>query len=325
VLGRPKIDRLIIKWTGDPSALVARLLSGDVDMIPNNMEPAQAATLKQQWESQGKGSVHPVASRLRQIQLQYRDPSAPWASDVRVRQAMLQTIDRQALVEAIVAGMSTVGDTAILPSDPAYKLLEQKGLPKFPFDLTKAGALLDAAGWTKGPDGVRHNASGTVFHYNHSNVGDSDQDETVSIVANMRSGGIASDPDIIPETATNANELRAKANGVARPALFDNTYWDRFITSQISADANRWRGANTGGYSNPEVDRLVDQWRTTLDPAQLNDKTAEIHKYLLDNMVALPLYYQVEIFAFRKGINGPGAFSPKGRNALVDIQNWTLE
>lgn len=325
VFGRPKIDRLIIKWTFDAGALVARLLSGDVDMVPNNMEAAQAATLKQQWESAGKGSVHPIPSRLRQTQLGYRDPTAPWATDVRVRQGMLHLLDRQALVEAVLAGLSPVADTALLPNDPAYAALQQRGLPKFPFDRTKAEALLDAAGWTRGADGIRRNAAGTIFRYNPANVGESDQDETLVIVDALKSGGIASEPNIIPEVAADANEQRARSNGVSRPAVADSTYWERFTTSTISSDANRWRGANTGGYTNPEFDRLVDQWRATIDPNQLLERTVALHKLLLDDLVALPLFYQVEIFAFRKGLNGPGAFSPRGRNALVDIHTWTID
>ena len=64
------------------------LLSGDVDMVPNNMEASQAAILKQQWESAGRGTVTAVPSRLRQIQLQYRDPTAPWVSDMLSNQAV---------------------------------------------------------------------------------------------------------------------------------------------------------------------------------------------------------------------------------------------
>jgi peptide/nickel transport system substrate-binding protein len=325
VLGRPKIDRLVIKATNDAAALVARVLSGDVDMVPNNMEASQAAVLKEQWESSGRGRVVPNPTRLRQMQLQYRDPTAPWANDVRVRQAMLHLFDRQGLVDSVISGMSPVGHTALLPSDPAYALLEQRGLPKFPFDRAQGERLLDAAGWPRGADGLRRNAAGTIFRFNPGNVGESDQDETLVLVDGLKAGGISSEPDVIPETATDQNERRAKANAIARPAISDATYWERFITSQISAESNRWRSANTGGYSNPEVDRLVADWTSTLDPNSVLEKTVNIHKVLLDDLVALPLYYQVEIFAFRNGINGPGAFSARGRNALVDIQNWTIE
>ena len=325
VLGRPKIDRLVIKATNDANALVARLLSSDVDMVPNNMEAVQAATLKQQWESQGRGTVVPKPTRIRQIQLNYRDPSAPWASDVRVRQGMLHLLDRQGLVESVLAGVSPVGHTALLPEDPAYARLEQIGLPKFPLDRPAGERLLDAAGWPRGPDGIRRNAAGTVFRYNQSNVGESDQDETLVLVDGFKAGGIDSAPDVIPETATNQAELRAKSNGVARPAVADSTYWERFHSSAAAAESNRWRLGNTGGYSNPEVDRMIDQWRATLEPAQILDRTVELHKYLLDNLVALPLYYQVEVFAYRKGLNGPGAFTPMGRNALVDIHTWTID
>ena len=325
VLGRPKIDRLIIKATNDASALVARVLSGDVDMVPNNMEPAQAAVLRQQWESVGRGTVISVPTRLRQIQLQYRDPTQPWVSDVRVRQAMLHLLDRQALVDSVVSGMSTVGDSALLPNDPAYALLERRGLPRFPFDRAQAERLLDAAGWPRGADGMRRSAAGVVFRFNPANVGESDQDETLVLVDGLRGGGISADPDIIPEVAADRDERRARANGVARPAISDATYWDRFLTSQISAESNRWRGANTGGHSNADFDRLVEQWTATLDPSSLVEKTVDLHKLLLDELTALPLYYQVEIFAFRKVLQGPGAFSARGRNATIDIHTWTID
>jgi len=325
VSGRPKIDRLIIKATNDASALVARVLSGDVDMVPNNMEASQAAVLRQQWEAAGRGTVVAVPTRLRQMQLQYRDPTAPWTSDVRVRQAMLHLLDRQGLVDSVVSGMSTIGHTALLPNDPAYALLERRGLPVFPHDRAQAERLLDTAGWPRGADGIRRNAAGVVFRFNPGNVGESDQDETLVLVDGLRAGGISSEPDIIPETATDQNERRARANAIARPAVSDATYWDRFLTSQISADANRWRSANTGGYSNPEFDRLVGDWTATLDPNSLMEKTVGLHKLLLDDLAALPIYYQVEIFAFRKGLNGPGAFSARGRNATVDIHTWTID
>lgn len=325
VLGRPKIDRLIIKATNDASALVARVLSGDVDMVPNNMEPAQGAVLKERWESAGRGTVVASPTRLRQMQMQYRDPTAPWASDLRVRQAMLHLLDRQGLVDSVLSGMSPVGHTVLLPNDPAYAMLEQRGLPKFPLDRAQGERLLDAAGWPRGADGLRRNAAGTVLRFNPGNVGESDQDETLVLVDGLKAGGISSEPEIIPETATDQNERRARANAIARPAISDASYWERFLTSQISADSNRWRSANTGGYSNPEFDRLVADWTSTLDANSLLEKTVTIHKLLLDDLAALPLYYQVEIFAFRKGLTGPGAFSSRGRNALVDIQNWTME
>jgi peptide/nickel transport system substrate-binding protein len=241
---------------------------------------------------------------------------------------MLHLVDRQGLVDAVMSGLSPVAHTALLPNDPAYAQLEQRGLPRFPLDRAQGEGLLDAAGWPRGADGIRRNAAGTVLRYNPANAvvsGDSGDDETLVMVDGFKAGGIQSEPDMILETAADANERRAKSNGISRPAVPDHTYWDRFISSQISAESNRWRSANTGGYSNPEFDRLVDQWRATLDASQIVGRTVELHKLLVDELPALPLYYQVEVFAFRKGLNGPGVFSPRGRNSTVDIHTWTLD
>ncbi len=326
VFGRPRVDRLIVRYILDVNTLAANLLAGDIDMAPvGSLEAAQAADLKRQWESSGGGTVGVVKNRLRQMQLQFRDPTLPWASDVRVRQAMAHLIERQALVDTIIHGLSTVGDLALMQTGPVYARLEQRGIPRYPFDRAQGERLLDAAGWPRGSDGVRRNAAGTVLIHNPAVVGESDLAEGLVIVDGFRAGGITSDPDIVPDNATNVEERRGISHSVMRSASLDDSYWDRFLTSLISSPQTRWRGANTGGYSNPSFERLFDSWRVSLDPDGRTEREADLHKQLLDDVAYIPLFYNVDVFAHRRSLVGPKPFAGLGRNTTIDVHTWTLE
>src|SRR5205823_2658184 len=93
----------------------------------------------------------------------FRDPSKPWAKDVRVRQALAHLLDRQVLADTLQFGLTTPADTVISPSNPIYGLLEQRGLAKYPYDPARGHQLLAEAGWTRGGDGEYRNAAGEPF------------------------------------------------------------------------------------------------------------------------------------------------------------------
>ena len=325
VFGRPRIDRIIVRFMPDVNAIVASLLAGEIDMtLVGTLDPHDAAPLKQQWEAAGRGTVGIVPVRVRQMQMQYRDPALPWATDVRVRQAMLHLIDRQGLVESVHEGLSPMAEVALPRSSPAYSLLEARGIPTFGFDRAQAERLLAAAGWTRGADGVRRNAAGVAFTFNPAIVGAEDTDEVLVIVDGMKAAGINSEPNVIDNAAVDVNEQRAKGHSIARTAAADDTYWDRFLSGQAASPENRWRGANTGGYSNPTFDRLVGQWVTAMDPPTRNEREADLHKLLIDDLVYLPLFFDPEIYAFRQGVVGPKSFSPQARNTTGDVHVWTV-
>lgn len=328
VLGRPQIDRIIVKIILDVRTMVANLLAGELDAVGTGpMEAADAAVLKQQWEQAGRGTVGVNQNRLRQVQLQFRDPSLPWASDVRVRQAALHLIDRQAIVDSIIHGLTSVADVALLPGNPLYGQLERRGIPKYPFDRGRGERLLDEAGWPRGADGVRRNASGTVLTWNPAVSGEPDLPEVLVFVDGFRAAGIASEPDLIPDSlgSTDKNMRRATAHSITRSAGVDHSYWDRFLPSQISSQDSRWRGSNTGGYTNPTFDALFDQWRVALDSNARSEREVEMHKLLLDQLAYLPLFYNVDIFAYRKGLTGPKPNVSPDRNVSRDIHTWRLE
>jgi peptide/nickel transport system substrate-binding protein len=327
VWGRPKIDRLLIKLTIDNNnALVTYLLSGEIDMTPiGSLDPAHYDVLKRELEATGKGTVNGVLARVRQFQWQFRDPTLPWAADVRVRQAMLEAIDRQAIADSVYFGLTSVAHTVVLPTERLYGLLEQRGLKKYPFDRRDAEQLLDAAGWPRAADGIRRNAAGTVLSHTPSTVQSKDQ-ELLAMVGDLNAVGIRTTPDIFPTGVSDELEHRSKADSNGRNAQWDSSgvYWDRFVSAQIAVPP-RWSGANNGGYVNPVVDSLFEKWLTAVVPDERTEIEIQFHKLLVDELAYLPLVYDFEIFAYRKGLVGPKPFGFEGGNTTWDIHSWTLD
>jgi peptide/nickel transport system substrate-binding protein len=328
VFGRPLIERISVRIIPDVNTVVANLLAGEIDAVPTGaLEAGHGADLRRQWEAPGRGTVGVVQNRLRQVQLQFRDPALPWAGDLRVRQAAMHLIDRQAIVDGIIHGLTTVGDVAVLPTSPVYPLLERRGIPRYAYDRTQAERLLDGAGWPRGADGLRRNSGGAVLTWNPAVSGEPDLPEVLVIVDGLKAGGILSEPDLIPDSlpSNDRNERRGRAHSITRSAGLEYSYWERFLRSEISSAQNRWRGSNTGGYSSPGFEALFEQWRVAIESSARYESEADLHKLLVDELAYLPLFYNVDVYAHRRGVVGPKPNPSEGRNITIDVHTWKLE
>ena len=105
----PKIDRIEIRFISDPNSILANLLADEVDMV--NLPTAQAVVANDQWVSQGKGYLTTWSKGLQYLNYQFREvPNRQRAlSDLRVRQALSQLIDRPALADIATSGLGRAG------------------------------------------------------------------------------------------------------------------------------------------------------------------------------------------------------------------------
>lgn len=81
----------------------------------------------------------------------------------------------------------------------------------------------------------------------------------------------------------------------------------RHIDSRLVAP----KGTNWGYYSNPEADALIDQIRTTFDPAEQLDAIQSLHELYVDNALFLFVAHDV----------APRAMAPEVQG-FVQAQNW---
>ncbi len=330
VLGKPHVDRVSLRYIGDTNSLIVSLMSGDIDAITvGSLKAEEANTIKTQWESKGSGSVVVSPNKLRLGKWSFRDPTAPWAGDPRIRQALTKVIDRQSIVDTILAGISEVDDIALPKNDGAYRLAQQKGVPNLSFDVNGAHRLMAEAGLTRGADGAYRTAAGAPFAIDLSATGDiqTNVKEMLAIADAWKNAGLASTTTIIPTDFSSAqkNESRAKEQGVVLTSS-DATYvaFQAYLSSEISTEATRWRGANSGGYSNPTYDQLYNQLLTTLTPSQRDPIAADLVKLGLDQMIYLPLEWSDDVSAVAKNVRGMTGVPVVQRANAWNIHLWEI-
>jgi peptide/nickel transport system substrate-binding protein len=328
-LGRPRIDRLVFQFSGDVNALTASVLAGTVDLVPMGaLRLSELLTIKQAWDPTGSGTTYTVFSGTRSGRIQYRDPSAPWASDVRVRQALIHALDRQSITDSLQFGMTSPADTLVAPGDPVYQLLEHRGLARYPYDPARAEQLLRASGWTRGADGTYRSAAGEPFTIEVRSLDRVDSAQEGQAVASLwKREGLDANPYAFPDNAANRFELRSVFPGIMlMPIQYADNGLAHLTTAQVSAPANRWSGSNQGGYSNPAFDTLSERYLSTLDRSMRHGLLADLLKMEADQALTIHLYYAVgtQTTAFRNIVRGP---TPGPSTQLVtawNINTWEM-
>ncbi len=326
-LGGPKIDRISMRFFADTNTLLAVVMAGDVDVVPQGaFKQEEAQVLKSDWEPRGGGTVILSWSDLRHGKLSWRYPDAPWVQDVRVRQALVHMLDRQTVVESLKGGISAVGDIPLLAEDPVYRLAQERGVPSYPYDLARAHRLLAEAGLNRGPDGIFRTRDGEPFTMEVAATADiaSQIQELVVIADQWKTGGVGATPFPVPPSA-DRDRVRAEARGVVVRGLDLNYNSLReFTSAEVSAEANRWRGRNFGAYSNPIFDEQVNRLLTTVQASQRAQIGADLFKMALEEVVWIPLWYGPDILAARNSVRGVTKVSPAQDAIAWNIHLWEI-
>jgi peptide/nickel transport system substrate-binding protein len=134
--GAIKLAKVTIRIISDPSAQVAALLSGDVDVFPR----VAAARSLAQFKSDPRFAVLIGGSRAKTI-VSINERRKP-LDDVRVRRAILAAIDRKAMIDGAVDGFGVPIGSFYTPGSLGY--VDTTGIN--PYDPEKAKKLLAEAG-----------------------------------------------------------------------------------------------------------------------------------------------------------------------------------
>lgn len=169
--GRPKLERIIYRIIPNRDQLLEQLQTHQVDM----------------WY-QFSGAYLPRIAALPEFTI-FKQPSYaynhydfnvthPVVADPVVRQALRLALNRQELVDKVGHGVGVVQDSATPVNAPYFV-----NVGTTPYDPAKANAMLDAAGWVRGADGIRaKNGLKLVLNYAVSS-GQSDSDKQAELVA----------------------------------------------------------------------------------------------------------------------------------------------
>ena len=204
-------------------------------------------------------------------------------SDVRVRQALKLAMDRETMMEAATGGFGTIGnDHPVPPANPFYDPAQ----PKNTRDVAKAKALLAEAGYPNGID--------MVFYTSTARPGL----EEAAVVAQqvLAEAGIRVTIESV-DIARLYNEIlpNIPASAVSHNNWFGRPTIDETLTPYYYTGSN-W---NFSGFSDPEVDRLLDAGKRSTNLDERKQIYAEVQKILAETGPDVVAYFRNYVSAVR--------------------------
>jgi peptide/nickel transport system substrate-binding protein len=310
IFGKPKIDRIQVRFMNDPNTVMANILGGEVHAsVDFAVRFQQAATLRQEWESRGmKGSVVASPTLFWKTSFQFRpDVVQPRVVlDPRVRQALAHAFDKQGINEALMGGLSIVTDTVVSPKAEYYPAVD-RAISKYPFDTRVMQQKLEALGFIRGPDGFYISPDGSPFTPDLRVTADPTQEaENAIIVDTFRRAGVAATSYIIPAAQQSDGQARS-----IYPTMASNggsggeTDLRDFRTASITSAENRWSGRNRGAWSNPDYDRWWEAFNTTLDRSERIRQIVELERILSEQVPIIPHYFTPQVMPHVAALKGP--------------------
>ncbi|MBZ9770656.1 ABC transporter substrate-binding protein [Mesorhizobium sp. CA6] len=192
-------------------------------------------------------------------------------ADLKVRQAIAHAIDKDFVVKTIFLGYAATATGPVPKNDPQFYTAD---VPTYPFDVVKANALLDQAGYKRADDGKRFALKLLPAPYFN---------ETKQFGDYLRQAlaAIGIDAEIVN------NDSTAHIKAVYTDHAFDLAVGppvfrgDPAISTTILVQSGIPDGvpfSNQGGYKNAELDALIAKASETLDPSARTELYKEFQK-----------------------------------------------
>jgi len=314
--GKPAIEHLRIRFVPDPNTARNLLRTGEADGYFSDLDYADYPLLQR---VPGMRVTHTPTNAVGAITFNTQDPIT---KDPRVRRALAQAIDIPGLLAKAYRG-------AVSPRGAGRGLFvwayDALAYPDLRYDPAGARALLDAAGWKSGADGVRRKAGKTLdvlLIVQAATPGD-------ALIANSitqfeKAAGVN-----VTVKAFNVTQLVAPAGqggpvygGKFQMALYPFVNGDDPDTTDQFACANvPPRGYNKSRICDPHIDELLVHGQQTYDPAARKAIYGQLQVLLAREMPIALLYQRSELDTFTSRLQH-ATTSPS--TVWWNVGGWTL-
>lgn len=269
-LGRPGLDRIVVRANPSLAAIVTELVAGDTDFTDFLGPPSLVERVR---EAEHLTAV-PIPSLVYMfMSFNFRDPENPERPHPlfrhhHIREAVSLAVDREAIAYAVMADSGAVPQGPISRANPLWDL----SLPPLPHDTAQARELLAEHGWADADgDGILDRGT---------------QRLSFALIYPTSSG--------VRRQMATILESQLRAVGIElRIESFEMSTWEsRSSTGRFDATLGGWeqdpnplgstRGTwgtdapnNWGHYTNPLLDSLLDDMNRGLPTERVEDAWTE--------------------------------------------------
>jgi peptide/nickel transport system substrate-binding protein len=274
---QPYLDHVVFSDISSSVVGLQRLMSGELDFVAQ-LSPQDARLV----ENNPDIKLAPI-TRAQWYSLQWHWNEPPF-NNAKLRQAIAHSVDRDKINQILFAGKGTIS-TGPTPPGLWWSPPETKG---YEYDVVKAKALLAESGVAPGTE----------------------------LMLSAPSDNLLRQVDQLVKEQIEAIGLKVTLVPIAM-----SEWYSRAVERKINFTPMRWtqrsdpdgllyilfhsKGyANSTGYSNPEVDRMLDEARTISDPAQRKPLYDKVQALILEDLPYVPIVFTAEFAAMNKLVQG---------------------
>lgn len=296
VMGEPNISKLTSRFIPDTSSQFLELIADNIDLM--NINPIQfARVIPSRPDLKNKLALYKELGNS-YTYLGFNSKRSPF-NDIRVRQAINYALDKQEVIDGVLLGL---GEPVASPYKPGTRWSD-RALHPYPYDKNMALKLLHEAGFNDtNHDGILEK-DGKPFAFEIL-TNQNKQREMTAVLIQRRLKDVGIDVKIrVIEWASFVNQF-------IKTSDFDAV----ILGWSLSLDPdqyNIWHSSqqkpgqfNFIGYSNKEVDQLLEEGRTELNPDKREKIYHAFSKILLRESPIVYLYAGYGLTAMSKRIKG---------------------
>jgi peptide/nickel transport system substrate-binding protein len=233
----PALDEVVVRVVPDVSSLLTQALAGDLDYV-EGIPPREAARVRASPGVALLDFPYPMVDYLGWNQA--RGP----LGDPEVRRALTMAVDRQALVDELLAGFGKVAAGPL----PSFRAGADPSLQPLPFDPAESRRILRAKGYGEGGKALSLEIV--------TNLGNRVREETlVRLQAQLGAVGVTLRPRPLEMAA-----LRGRVSNGEFDAYLGGWRWGGApgLRPIFRSDARPPAGSNVVGYRSAETDAALD-------------------------------------------------------------------
>jgi peptide/nickel transport system substrate-binding protein len=279
--GFPYLDRLIIRYVRDPAGRAAALEAGEIQIgtfTPVALSEIDRLTATGKLVATSKGYEERAWATTLECNLR-----RPILAEREVRQALFHGIDRETMAKTVYRGYGRAGTSPIFSSNTAFF---SDDITSTAFDPMRAAALLDKAGFPQKGKAKRFTvdlvAAGWFAENGQVGVAVKQALEDLGIGVTLT----------VPDRTTSVRRLYTDYDFDLAISNQSNPSEPVPTTTRYYTSDGIRKGVpfcNASGYSNPELDALVDRIKTETDEAERKTLVATFQKIVTHDAPLLPL------------------------------------
>lgn len=314
-----KVDVLEV-FSVDKPKMLSTLLEGKTDIVAE-MESTGAFP----WESVQNQQAFKILSSdnhtYEHIAFNLRNPLF---RDVAIRQALLMSINKEKIYAQLMHDQVIPAVSSIHPQSEYFHPL----VHFYPYDLSKAKALLDSRGWLLSKDGYRYKG-GNKLSLSVISLNDPERARLLKFLKESWQGlGVELSAIFYDSKEAFSNHLqRGKYSGLALMSWSIHPFSNQssmLNSNSIPNIKNNYSGQNIMFWANSIVDDVYNKLASTYETSKQKKLLAKLQIEYVKDIPAIPLFFRNKVAVFSSRVSGFRFFGEPNAYSL-SAKDWSIQ